>query len=124
MTQPLLSAASILRQRLAHDQGALLFAEAVFAQLISPAGALREGPAEVRDALAHEVADLLLASPDDPGDEGLALRLLEQPPLAAAFFQNLDLLYSYASPYANRVGTLLMHTLELAAAAEADPAEA
>ena len=105
------------------DPGALLFAEAVFAQLIGPAGALRNSPPSVRDSLANDVADLVLASPDDPGDDGLALRLFDQPPLAAAFFQNLDLLYSYPSPCADTVSTLLTRTLELAAAAESARAE-
>lgn len=124
MTHLLPAAASILRERFAEDRGALLFAEAVFAQLIGPAGALREAPAAVRDALARDVVDLLAASPEDPGDDVLALRLFERPPLAAAFFQNLDLLYSYSSPYADPVSTLLMRTLELAAAAEAGRSEA
>ena len=119
MTAPLLAAASILRERLAADAGALLFAEAVFAQLIGPAGALRDAPGHTRDALAHDVADILLASPDDPGDDLLPLRLLHQPPLAAAFFQNLDLLYSYASRYSDPVGAVVMRALELAAIDEA-----
>jgi hypothetical protein len=56
-------------------------------------------------------------------DGVLVSRLLDEPALAAAFFQNLDLLYRYSSPSADAMGTMMMRTLELAAAVEAGRAE-
>jgi hypothetical protein len=112
-----MAAASILRERLAADPGGLHFAEAVFAQLIGPAGALGAAPPATRDALALHLADLLLQSAAGATD-GLAHRLLAEPALAAAFFQNLDLLYTHSSAHADAVSALLMRTLELAAHAE------
>ena len=109
---------TILRERLAADPGALLFAEAVFAQLVGPAGALRSAPPAVRDALALHLLDLVLGSAAGAADDLLALRLLAEPPLAAAFFQNLDLLYAHDSPHADAMSAVLMRALELAAAAE------
>ena len=108
----------MLRERLAADPGAIPFAEAVFAQLIGPAGALAGAPPAARDALELHLADVVLAAAAaDP--DALARRLLAEPPLAAAFFQNLDLLYTHASTHADALSALLMRTLELAAEHEA-----
>ena len=112
------AAASILRDRLAGDPGALRFAEAVFAQLVGPAGALGGAHAAARDDLAAELADVLLASGEGARDDALALRLLAQPALASAFFQNLDLLYEHSSAYADAASALLMRALELASREE------
>ena len=108
-----MTAGALLRERLAADPAALPFAEAVFAQLVGPAGALAGAPPAARDALAVHLADTLLAGARDP--EAAAPRLLAEPPLAAAFFQNLDLLYASASPHADAISLLLMRALELAA---------
>lgn len=109
------SPGSLLRQRLSADPGAIPFAEAVLAQLIGPAGALAGAPPAARHALEIHLADLLLASAA-PADDALAARLLAEPALAAAFFQNLDLLYAHESLHADAMSALLMRTLELAAA--------
>jgi len=108
------AASSILRDRLVADSGALYFAEAVFAQLVGPAGALGAAPAAARQELAAKLADILLASTAGGRSDDLALRLLAEPALAAAFFQNLDLLYTHSSSYADAASALLMRTLELA----------
>jgi hypothetical protein len=104
---------SLLRERLSGDPGAIPFAEAVFAQLVGPAGALAGAPPAARDVLEAHLADVLLASAGEDGT--LAARLLAEPPLAAAFFQNLDLLYAHGSTHADAMSTLLMRVLELAA---------
>jgi hypothetical protein len=124
LTPASLPPASLLGARLAGDAGALRFAEAVFTQLTGPAGALAAAPPAARHALALHLSDLLLDSPLAAADDALALRLLSQPPLAAAFFQNLDLLYRHHSPLADPVGALLMRALEIAAAEESGPAGA
>ena len=103
---------ALLREMLSADPGAIPFAEAVLAQLLGPAGALAGAPMAARDALANHLADTILASA--AADETLAPRLLAEPPLAAAFFQNLDLLYTHASTHADAMSLLLMRTLELA----------
>ena len=105
---------SLLRERLGADPGAIPFAEAVLAQLTGPAGAFAGAPHTARDALELHLADVVLAAAATDPDE-LARRLLAEPPLAAAFFQNLDLLYTHTSPHADAVSALLMRTLELAA---------
>jgi hypothetical protein len=54
---------------------------------------------------------------DGPGDarglDDAARTLLGNPPLLAAFFQNLDLLYQHDAPGAPAVSLLLMRTMEL-----------
>ena len=110
--------ASLLSERLAGDPGALRFAEAVFAQLTGPAGALGAAPPAARDALALHLSELLLSAPAVGENDALALRLIAEPPLAAAFFQNVDLLYRHDSPRADAVSALLMRALEIAAAEE------
>ena len=114
MTDPARGPGSVLRDRLAADPGAIPFAEAVLAQLIGPAGPLAGAPLAARDALERHLADVVLATPG-PDPDALARRLLAEPPLAAAFFQNLDLLYTHSSPSADSMSALLMRTLELAA---------
>ena len=103
---------TLLHELLAADPAALPFAEAVLAQLVGPAGALAGAPPAARDALAVHLADVILSSADAAAG---APRLLAEPPLAAAFFQNLDLLYTHESPHADAVSLLVMRTLELAA---------
>ena len=113
-----MAGASVFRERLAGDPGAIAFAEAVFAQLLGPAGALGSAPPAARDALALQLTDLLLDSASGASDDALAERLLAEPAVAAAFFQNLDLLYEHPSPLADAVSALLMRALEIAAARE------
>ena len=45
--------------------------------------------------------------------DAAALTLLANPPLLAAFFQNLDLLYAHGAPGATEVSLLLMRAMEL-----------
>ena len=109
--------ALLLGERLADDPGALRFAEAVFTQLTGPAGAFGSAPPAARDALAIHLSDLLHGL-TTAANEALALRLVDEPALAAAFFQNLDLLYTHGSPVADPMSALLIRTLELAAEQE------
>ena len=111
---------SLLRERLAADPGARPFAEAVLTQLVGPAGPLSDTGMRFREALAIHIAEILLASSAAKPDDALALGLLSEPALAAACFQNLDLLYTHASFHADAMGALIMRTLELAAAEEGE----
>jgi hypothetical protein len=104
---------ALLRERLAGDAGGVRFAEAICAQLLGPAGALGDAPDAEREALTERVATVVLESAR-ARDDALALRLLGEPALAAAFFENLDLLYDSPSAYADAVGALVMRVLELA----------
>lgn len=119
---PVTSAAAgvvpLLRERLAGDPGGRPFAEAVLAQLVGPAGALADTGTGFHEALALHISEILLASPGAGRDDALAHRLLAEPALAAAFFQNLDLLFTHGSVHAEAIGALVMRTVELAAAAD------
>jgi hypothetical protein len=83
----------------------LPFASAVVAQLAGGAG----GEAEI----ARRVAAMVRASGVGP-PEVAAEALCADPPLFAAFFQNLDLLFAAPAPEADAVSGLVMAALERA----------
>ena len=87
------------------------FARAVATQLLA---AGRSAPAAVAS-----VAELLgegAVAPDAAAQDAAAL--LADPPLFAAAFQNVDLLFLASSPHADTVASRVMRALELAAARE------
>ena len=84
------------------------------------------GADPVDGATAERLADARLAAldvlrrcgalggPRDPAEVDAAARLLlANPPLLAAFFQNLDLLYLHGAAGAPEVSLLLMRVMEL-----------
>jgi hypothetical protein len=60
----------------------------------------------LRDAGAFGEAEI-------PPLDDVARRLLAEPAMLAAFFQNLDLLFEHRAPGANAVSLLLMRAMEL-----------
>jgi hypothetical protein len=119
LTGPADAAVAIVRGRLAAHPAALPFAEAVVRQLTGAPGPLASAPVAAAEALAGRVAALLLAVGRADVDS-LAAGLLEEPELAAAVFQNLDLLYAHPWGRADSVSLLLGRVLELASRAEGD----
>lgn len=100
---------SLLRARLADRRAALPFAEAVTAQLAHPLGTEVEDPAEAEARAALRIGDLLFLC-EDPARASEAVELLATDPvLLAAVFQNADLLFLHAHPFAD---VLSMRTLE------------
>lgn len=80
---------------------ALPFLDAVAAQVARHGG---------EERAAGERALALLRDPDAPDAPA---RLVAEPPMLAAFFQNVDLLYLHHDPRADRVAGLVMRALEL-----------
>ena len=80
-----------------------------------PAHATPERLADARRAVLTVLADSgALGGGRDPDRVDAAARsLLARPPLLAAFFQNLDLLYHHGAPGATEVSLLLMRVMEL-----------
>lgn len=94
----------LLADRLGRTSEALPFAEAVVAQLTGAAGAMSGAPEAARLDLAREVAELLLSvRSGDQLDDAFS-----GPELAAAFFQNIDLLYLHGWAHADGVSALIM----------------
>lgn len=89
-------------------EGALRFAAEVTGQAAHRHGTGRD-PAAEEQAVGSLVLDLVLRprAPDAPA------RLAAAPPLLAAFFQNVDLLYEHHDPGADAVSGLVMHALEI-----------
>lgn len=67
-------------------------------------------PAQREAAVGARALDLLLA----PDGDAAAARLAAEPPMLAAFFQNVDLLYAHRDPGADPVAALVMRALERA----------
>jgi hypothetical protein len=111
--RPVEPAAAVLEDALGAGHAALPFAAAVVRQLEGvpePGGGTRlRAPA----ASARTVAALVRGCerPGGPAD-GAPAALAADPPLLAAFFQNVDLLYRYGHPHADAVGALVMRALE------------
>ncbi|MDP9349132.1 MAG: hypothetical protein M3P24_08330 [Gemmatimonadota bacterium] len=59
-----------------------------------------------------EVGKRALALLLDPRGEGAEARLLAEPPMLAAFFQNVDLLFDHHDEAAEPVAALVMRALE------------
>lgn len=70
---------------------------------------------------AERVNGVLRDAPDPDRREDLVERLLDDPPLAASVFQNVDLLYFDGHPDADAVSGLLLELLERAADREPGP---
>jgi hypothetical protein len=62
----------------------------------------------------REVGERALALLRDPETEDAAARLVREPPMLAAFFQNVDLLFEHRDPRAGAVAGLVMRALERA----------
>ena len=107
------------RELLASEPAAIPFAVAVTIQLTGPAGSLANAPPSEEAALARRVAEIVLRAGGELDGDALVARLLEEPPLAAAFFQNVDLLYAHHCPCAEPVGALIMRAMEIASRADA-----
>ena len=90
-------------------------------ELSGPLGPGTEGAAPER--VATVVDRLLRDAADRDRREELVDRLLEDPPLAAAIFQNVDLLFTHGHPGADAVGSLVMRVVERAFEAEEGGAE-
>ena len=95
---------ALLRSELAGAAAMLPFASAVVTQLARGAGAGAEA------AIARRVAAMVRASAGGPL-EVAAEALCADPPLFAAFFQNLDLLFAAPVPEADAVSGLVMAAL-------------
>jgi hypothetical protein len=93
-------ARGVLRE--AGHPSAFPFLEAVTEQV-----AHRGEPRDEREVGARALALLL-----DPLAEGAEARLLEDPAMLAAFFQNVDLLFDHHDPGADPVAALVMRALE------------
>jgi len=93
---------------------ALPFATAVVAQVAHPLGAPAAAhPSRRERAVGRRLVRLLAASVGDaPAVERAADALAGDPPLLAAAFQNVDLLYAHACPAADRVSLLVMGAIE------------
>jgi hypothetical protein len=112
--RPLEPAAAVLQEALGAGHAALPFAGAVVRQLDGvpePGGGTRpRDPA----ATAGSVAALVRGCERADGPAGGApAALAADPPLLAAFFQNVDLLYRHGYPHADAVGALVMGAVEL-----------
>jgi hypothetical protein len=99
---------ALLRSDLAGAEAMLPFASSVVAQLARGADAADEG------ATARRVAAVVRSAASGPL-EVAAADLCADPPLFAAFFQNLDLLFAAPVPEADAVSGLVMAALERAA---------
>lgn len=93
-------ARGVLRE--AGHPSALSFLEAVTGQV-----AHRGDPQDEREVGQRALALLL-----HPGAENAAARLVGEPPMLAAFFQNVDLLFEHHDPGADAVAGLVMRALE------------
>ena len=97
------------------------FLEAVAAHVTFGLGADPSDGATVERQATARLATLgvlhacgaLGGSPDPAQVDAAARALLANPPLLAAFFQNLDLLYQHRAPEATKVSLLLMRAMEL-----------
>lgn len=89
---------------------ALPFLEAVAGQVAHRHGEPEGDPREAELAAGVRALELLLA----PEEEDAAGRLVSEPPMLAAFFQNVDLLYEHRDPHADAVAGLVMRALERA----------
>ena len=80
-----------------------------------PANATAERLADARRAALTVLADCgaLGGGRDTDRADAAARLLLAHPPLLAAFFQNLDLLYHHGAPGSTEVSLLLMRVMEL-----------
>lgn len=108
------STSSFLRSRLAHQSAAIAFAEAVVSQLAHPPGTVAEDPVEAEAAGAGAVVRLLWLS-EDPSRAAEAVELLASDGrFLAAVFQNADLLYLHAFPYADAVSLRTLAALHRA----------
>jgi hypothetical protein len=97
--------AALLGADLAGADALLPFAAAVVAQLAWSADAGAEA------AIARRVAAMVRAASAGPL-EVAAAELRADPPLFAAFFQNLDLLFAAPVPESDAVSALVMAALE------------
>jgi hypothetical protein len=66
-----------------------------------------------RAAPAAELVEAVRAVLDEPDEPTAARLLLADPPLLAAFFQNVDLLYEENAKVANTISGKVMHALHL-----------
>lgn len=108
-------AARVLRERLGEGSAALPFARAVLTQLTGTPGTAAPAPPRERRRTAEQVAELLRAGERGDPPEAPARALVAEPALAAAVFQNVDLLYAAGWPAADAISAVVMRTVELAA---------
>jgi hypothetical protein len=99
---------ALLRAELADADAMLPFASAVVTQLAWGADA------EAEAGIARRVAAMVRAAAAGPL-EVAAVELRADPPLFAALFQNLDLLFAAPVPESDAVSALVMAALEGAA---------
>jgi hypothetical protein len=104
-------AADRLLQRSLRSDPALDFAVAVVRNVTASLDPLHSARGERQLSAAHSVVRLLI------GEEGagrIAEELVDDPPLLAALFQNVDLLFLRGDLRAERVSSAVMRALELA----------
>lgn len=100
----------ILASDLRDSPSALPFARAVFTQLARGPGAYAASSAPEIDSLARRISRMFHAA--ESGDSSIGDELAAQPLIAAAFFQNIDLLYDSRFPRADLVSVAIGQALQ------------
>lgn len=110
MSEPGAGPLETLARDLRDDPLALPFARAVFTQLARAPGAYSDSHTHDIDALALRISALLRSAAS--GGSSMGDSLMAEPIMAAAFFQNVDLLYDSSFPRADAVSSAIMQALE------------
>ncbi len=98
---------------LLRDAGALARTAVESAGSAAGAGAADGAGTDGAGTATEAGADTGVGAEADAAIDDVARRLLAEPAMLAAFFQNLDLLYEHGAPGADAVALVLMRAMEL-----------